>query len=146
MHRIILFAALAATPALAAAQGVQPGQWEILTTVQSIDMPGAPPQVAAMMKGKPIRISQCITAADAAKGPQEMMKSNKQCRFTRYSMVGGKLSSEMVCNQGGGTMTATSSGTFTPTSFTTSGRSVMTGAQKMTLTATTVGKRIGACK
>jgi hypothetical protein len=146
MRRIASFVVLAASPALAAAQAVQPGQWDILTTVQSVDMPGAPPQMAAMMKGRPIRVSQCITAADAAKGPQQLMKSNKQCRFTRYSMTGGRLSSEMVCDQGGGTMTATSTGSFTPTSFTTTGRTVMTGAQKMTMTATTVGKRIGACK
>jgi hypothetical protein len=146
MRRIILFATFAAIPALASAEAIQPGQWDIVTTVQSVEMPGAPPQIAAMMKGKPVRVSQCITPADAAKGPQEMMKSNKQCRFTRYSMAGGKLSSEMVCDQRGGTMTATSTGSFTPTGFTATGRTVITGAQKMTLTATTVGKRLGACK
>jgi hypothetical protein len=147
MRRIILFVALAVSPTFAAAQAVQPGQWEIVTTVQSVEMPGAPPQVAAMMKGRPIRISQCISPADAAKGPQEMMKSSKQCRFTRYSMAGGRLSSEMVCDQdGGGAITATSTGTFTPTAFTATGRTVMTGAQGMTMTATTIGKRIGACK
>ncbi len=146
MRHPFLFALLAAVPALAAAQSVTPGKWEITTTVQSMEMPGAPPGIAAMMKGRPIRVTHCLTAEEAAKGPQEMMKSRKECQFTRYSMSGGKLSSEMVCRQGGGTMTATSTGSFSPTDFTTSGRSVMTGSQPMTLTATTVGHRIGDCK
>ena len=144
--RLILAAVAIALPASAVlAQAVQPGQWDIVTTVDSVDMPGAPPEVAAMMKGKPIRVSQCLTPEQAARGPQEMIKSNKDCHFTRYSMTGGRLDSEMVCQQHGTTMTATSSGTFTPTSFTTTGRTVMSGPERMTMSATTTGKRTGAC-
>ncbi len=132
-------------PVAASAQ-VMPGKWEIVTTVQSVDMPGAPPFVATMMKGKPVKVSQCVTPEQAANGPQEMLKINKQCRFTRYSMAGGKLDSVVVCQQGGGTMTATSSGSFTATGFSTNGRTVMTGPHAMTLTATSVGRRIGECK
>lgn len=145
--RLILIAAAIAAPAWAAgAQTVQPGQWDIVTEVQSVDMPGAPAGVAAMIKGHPIRISQCLTPEQASRGPQDLMKGNKQCRFTRYSMTGGKLESEMVCQQGGGTMTATSSGSFTPTSFTVTGTSVMVnGAQRMTVVANTSGRRTGAC-
>lgn len=146
MRYPLLFASLATIPALAAAQSVQPGKWEIVTTVESIDMPSAPPGIAAMMKGRPIKVSHCLTPEEAAKGPQEMMKSRKECQFTHYSMAGGKLSSEMVCKQGGGTITATTTGSFTATSFTTSGRSVMTGGQPMTMTATSVGHRLGDCK
>ena len=43
-------------------------------------------------------------------------------------------------------MTATSTGSFTPTSFTASGHSVTTGGQAMTVDATTVGRRVGECK
>ena len=143
--RIAVFFAALALPAAAFAQ-VTPGKWEIVTTVTSVDMPGAPPFVAAMMKGKPIKVSHCLTPEEAARGPQDMMKSRKECTFTRYSMAGGKLDSVMVCQQGGGTMTATSTGSFTPTSFTSSGRTVMTGSQPMTLTATAVGTRVGDCK
>lgn len=143
--RILLAAALLAMPGVVAAQAVQPGQWDIATTIDSIDMPGAPPQVAAMMRGRTTHIKHCISAEDAAKGPQELMKSNKSCRFTRYSMAGGKLDSEMTCTQGGGTMTAVSTGSFTPTSFATTGTVTMSGAQAMRMTASTAGKRIGAC-
>ncbi len=139
--------AIGAGSALAQALSVQPGEWDIAATVNSVDMPNAPPGIAAMMIGKTKHILHCITPEEASRGPQDMMKSDKSCKFTRYDMAGGKLSSEMVFKQGGGTMTATSTGSFTPTSFNSSGRSVMTGgAMTMTLTATTVGKRVGECK
>ena len=148
MYRPILIALVASAPGLAIAQGagIQAGKWEIVTTIRTVNMPGAPPAIANMMKGKPIKVSHCITPEEAARGPQDMMKTSKQCQFTRYSMAGGKLSSEMVCRQNGGTMTSTSTGSFTATSFTASGHTVMTGGQAMTMDATTVGRRVGDCK
>jgi hypothetical protein len=148
---IVRYAALAAlfalpVAAMAAPTAVQPGQWEVLTTVEAVDIPGAPPAVAAMMKRKPVSVKYCITPEEAARGPQDMMKSDKSCRFTRYAMAGGKLSSEMVCTQSGATVTATREGSFTPTGFNLRARTVMSGAQTMTMTATTVGRRIGECR
>jgi hypothetical protein len=141
-----LAALLAASGTAWAQAPVQPGQWEIVTTVESVDMPGVPPSVAAMMKRKPVAIKHCLTPEEAGRGPQDMMKNDKSCRFTRYSMVGGTLASEMVCKQNGATITATSMGSFTPTGFNVRARTVMSGAQSMTMTATTMGRRIGACR
>ena len=139
-------AGAAATLALAQPPGVQPGQWETKVTINTVDMPGAPPTVANMMRGKTTTIRHCMTAEEAAKGPQEMMKNNKACTFTRYSMTGGKLSSEMVCKQGNSTTTATTAGTFTPTSFNATGKTVTTGgSMPVTMTSTTSGQRVGAC-
>jgi hypothetical protein len=101
----IRFALLLSVPVLAQAQ-VQPGMWESSVTVQSVDMPGAPPQIAAMMKGKTTRQTYCITAEQARQGPQEMLKQNASCRFTKYDMAGGRISTEMSCRQNEGTMTA----------------------------------------
>ena len=142
-HSLFLLAAL--LPAGASAQMVQSGQWEIVTTVKDAVIPGAPPGAVAAMKGKPKKISSCLTAAEANRGPEEIMKQNKQCRFTRYSKKAGKLDSQMVCQQPDGTMTATSTGSFTPTSFTTTAHMVRTGAQKVTMTTLAQGKRVGAC-
>ena len=139
----IVAALVLAAPAIAQ---VTPGKWDIVTTINSVDMPGAPPFIANMMKGKPIKISHCLTAEEAARGPQEMMKSRKECRFTRYSMAGGKLDSVMVCEQGSNVTTATSTGSFTSTGFTSNARSVTTGNQPMTMTMTAVGTRTGDCK
>lgn len=125
--------------------GVQPGRWETSVTVTSAQMPDGLAAVAKMMVGRTTKTTQCVTPEQAAQGPREMMKTHKTCSFTRYSMAGGKISSEMVCVQGGSTITSTSTGGFTATSFNTTGRSVLTGRMPMTVTATAVGKRIGDC-
>ena len=146
--RTILSTAAVVFPSLALAQAatVQPGMWEMAATVNTVDMPSAPPMVARMMQGRTTRIRHCITLEETSRGPQEMLKTSKACTFTRYSLAGGRLSSEMVCRQGGGTMTATTSGTYTPTSFSATGRSVNTGPATMTMTTTSTGHRIGDCK
>lgn len=131
-------------PHLAHAQ-VQPGMWESSVTVQSIDMPGAPPQMAAMMKGKTTKQSYCITPEQAKQGPQEMLKQNPSCRFTKYSMLGGRISTEMSCQQNGGTMTARANGSYSPTSFNITSSATMTGRMSMKMTSTSTGRRIGAC-
>jgi len=130
---------------LAQAAGIQSGQWEVVTTVEQVTMPGAPPAVAQMMKGKPITVRHCITPEQAARGPRDMLKNDKSCTVKSYAMTGNRLTSEIVCKQGGNTMTATSSGTFTPTGYTLRGKTVMTGQQAMTMTTSAVGRRIGAC-
>ncbi|ABQ70767.1 DUF3617 domain-containing protein [Rhizorhabdus wittichii] len=140
----IAFACAAALSVAAHAQ-VQPGQWESTVTVQSIDMPGAPPQVAAMMKGKTTRQTYCITPEQAAKGPQEMLKQNPSCHFTKYSMTGGVISTAMTCSQNGGTMTAQANGRYGPTSFNVTSTAVMSGRMSMRMTSASSGRRLGPC-
>lgn len=144
MLRLNCFIFAMALPAVAQAQ-VQPGQWEATVTVQSIDMPGAPPQIAAMMKGKATRQSYCITPEQAAKGPQEMLKQNPSCHFTKYTMTAGVISTAMTCSQNGGTMTAQANGRYTPTSFNVSSTAVMSGKMSMRMTSTSSGRRVGPC-
>lgn len=107
---ISIFACLlmASAGALAQAQ-VQPGLWEASTTVNSIDIPGAPPQAAQMMKGQMAsggrnKMTYCITPQQAAQGPQEMLKQNPSCRFSKYVMKAGRIATEMSCTQNGGTI------------------------------------------
>ena len=150
MKRLILagglLAATVATIAVAQGTGVTPGQWDIAITTDSIEMEGMPPGAIDAMRGKAMHVSHCITPQDAAKGPQEMLKSNKACTIGRVTTIGNRVHAEMSCNQGGSVMSSVSDSTFSPTGFTSRGRTVMTGQTKMTVVATTVGKRIGACK
>ncbi|KKC27823.1 DUF3617 domain-containing protein [Sphingomonas sp. SRS2] len=149
-HRTFaIYACLLIAPTAVQAQ-VQPGQWEASTAINSIDMPGAPPQVAQMMKSQmasngKTRMTYCITPEQAAQGPQEMLKQNPSCRFTKYSMKGGVISTEMSCSQNGGTMTARANGSYTPTSFNMTSNAVMSGRMSMRLSSTSVGRRIGPC-
>ena len=135
----------ASTSVTVAAQMIQPGKWEMVSTPTSVDMPGAPPQIVAMMKSRPIKMSICITPDQARLGPQALAKVSKNCRYTRFDIRGTRIDSNMVCNQRGGGMTVTASGNFTRTSFVSDGRSMVTGRQRMTTTSHTVGRRVGDC-
>ena len=149
MKLIATLAALTlALPPTAIAQpsGVKPGLWEIAVTINSMDSPSLPPAIAKMMIGKTVTVKHCITPADAAKGPQEMLKSGSGCVFNKYTMAAGRMNSEITCTSHGATTRTASSGTFTPESFTAQGRAVATGGAPMTTTSTSVGRRIGGCK
>jgi hypothetical protein len=135
----------AGSSAAAIAQLIQPGQWEMTTTATSIGMPGAPPEIAAMMKGRPIKLNYCITPEEAKLGPRSLTKANKDCHYTRFDVRGNRIESQLVCTTPRGTTTATSSGSFTPTSFVSDGRTVTTGQRPMTVTAHAVARRIGNC-
>lgn len=146
-YAVLPIIAGAAVAAWAQSTPVTPGQWDISVRIDSAEMPGMPAAVARMMTGRTTHVKHCITAADAARGPQDLLRSNSGCQFTRYSMAGGKLSSEMTCRQGGATTTTTSTGSFTPTSFTATGRSVTAGGpMPMTMTSTSTGRLLGPCR
>lgn len=128
-----------------AAATITPGMWESTSTVTAIDMPGMPPGALAAMK-KPHSIRHCITPAEAAQGPRELMKRSKTCRFSRFSMVGGILDAQMECDGGGGAMTMHTHGSYTPTSFHTTGSMTMAGPRAMKMTVAGSGRLIGSCK
>ncbi len=146
----LMLAFIMAVPTAAQAQ-ITPGQWETTVTIKSLDMPGAPPQVQQMMKSRMAssgsnKTSYCITPEQAAKGPQDLMKQNPSCKFTKFQMKGGVIATEMTCTQNGGTMTARSNGNYTANSFSATATAVMTGQMSMKVTSSTVGRRIGPCK
>jgi len=138
-------AVMAAPAILWGAAPILPGLWETTVTINSADMPNAPPSVAKMMQGHKTVVKRCATAKEVAQGPQEMLKSSKSCHFTRYTMAGGHFSSEMVCNMSGTTMTAHSEGHFTPVSFEATSSTQMNGRQSMRMTTSVVGRRLGDC-
>ncbi len=143
----LLFVAAVALGGVALAEGlpIQAGMWETAVTTTAIDMPNAPPQVAAMMKGRTTTVRHCVTAEEAANGPQAMLKSGKSCSFGRYTVAGGRFDAEMTCSEHGSTMTATSSGSYTPTSYSGTSHIVMSGGTGMSITSTSSAHRIGAC-
>jgi hypothetical protein len=125
---------------------IQPGLWEITSKVETVTIPNAPPAVAQAMRGRPTTSRNCVTPEQAAQGPREMMKADKSCTFTRYNLTGGVFDSEVVYKRPTGTMTARSTGRYTPTAFTARSQMNGTGRMAMTMTATMSGKLVGACK
>jgi hypothetical protein len=141
-----LIAAAPLSGVLAQSLGVHPGQWESATTVTSMVAPNAPAGVIDAMRGKTHQMSHCLTPQEAARGPQDMLKSNKACAYTRYSMVNGKLSAQMQCKMGASTMTVVIDGSFTANSYTSTSHTVATGPMAMTMTTTASGHRVGDCQ
>ena len=137
-----------AAPAMAA-ETTRPGQWETRTAIPDVSMPGAPPGLAEMMKGKPHTSRHCVTPEQAAAGPKELFaKSEGQCQFTRFNMAGGKIDTVMQCKQRqGDTMNGVTKGSYTPTTYTTNTRLEMTGQRgKMVMLSSGTGKWLGPCK
>ena len=143
---VVVAALPLAAGAFAQSLGIQPGQWEIVSTTTAAEMPGAPAGVADMMRGRSITVRHCITPREAAEGPQAAMKKNNSCRVSYHVGAGGRFTSEMSCAEGGGTMTANSAGTVNATSFSSTTRMVMAGAAAMTITSTATGRKGGECK
>ena len=141
MRRIIIAAAATLVAAPAFAGPINPGLWETTTRMTLVSMPNMPPQALAAMK-QPHTIRYCVTAAEAAAGPQAAMK-NSDCKIQKYTMGSGTFEMAMTCRG----MRMQSRGTFTPVSY--SGRSEMIGgasAGGMHVVSEAKGKLIGPCK
>lgn len=121
------------------------GKWEVRTQVSDLKMANMP---AGLPANPPAQTtSVCITPEQAAKGPAEMLKqSGADCTVTSNSFAGGRIESQMRCKLPGDTqMTGKTTGTFTPTSFTTDQQMEMTGRTTMSQKVHVEGKRIGDC-
>jgi len=144
MHRLLIVA-LAAWPSLAGAQSVQPGNWALETTYTAVDLPNAPPAVVARLKGHKTQANRCLSPEQAARGPEDMIKGAKGCTLVRYDRKAGKIDAQMVCKDAQGTLTTTTTGSYTSSSFNTTAKLVRTGGQRMSMTVETTAKRTGSC-
>lgn len=144
MRMLLTVALLAAMPA--AAQTIQPGEWRSTTTMTVLSMPDTPPEVLKAMASKAIVSSVCVTAADAAAGPQKLFASTRgKCSYTDFRMSGGVIATRASCGGGpGGTMTMVSKGSYTATSYALNSRMETPSGMKMT--SESRATRTGPCK
>lgn len=144
---------LAVSGLSAAGSGMTPGKWRSSTKITDMSIPGLPPQVAQMMKGRmgqSYSVDTCITPEQASKPPSEALGARKgsDCKYEKFSFSGGKLSAVMVCSvKGSGTMRSIVNGSVSGTGYTmttdTTINNSSTGAMKVKGTVT--GTRIGDC-
>lgn len=149
-HMFIIALGTAAVTAMpVAASPIEPGRWEVQSRVVDLDMPGAPPQVANMMKSKPQTHRHCLTPEEASAGPKEMLKETKgECKYTKYEMAGGKIDAAVQCtSKDTGQMNMTIKGAYTKTSYNTRHTMKMNGPMgPMTIISEASGRHVGACK
>ncbi|WP_420383120.1 DUF3617 domain-containing protein [Novosphingobium sp.] len=144
---IIGLAAVIAIPGVSIAQmlKMQPGLWEYTSTTTSATIPGMPPSATKAMEGRTMTIRHCLTAADAAQGPLAAMKKNPSCSISFAAQPNGQFTSNMVCKGPQGPSTIVSSGSAMATSFSSTTKMTLTGAQAMTVASHATGRRVGEC-
>ena len=105
---------------------LQPGQWEMTTTMTDVQVPGAPEAMAAQMKAamasQPRTESRCITPEEAANPTRGMMSpsGNAQgCTFTDQTFAGGVIRMAGTCPApaGGGQVRTSLEGSYTATTM-----------------------------
>ncbi len=128
------------------------GQYRSTTKLISVEIPGAPPEVAEMMKGGMAdQVTEtCMSQEDADKGFEELAKGpqNGECETSKFNVNGGDISAEMTCNvpgQGEMVMTLNGTGTETSMDMTMSMESEMAGMGEMKMTMNIASERIGDC-
>jgi len=155
-----------ATPAevhekVAAASGnggvmVNPGRWEGTMTMEEMNIPNMPPQAKEQMKaqmGEAKSFVNCVTEEDvrAQKAFFTGGDNDKNCKYDRFAMTGGKLDAAMTCDQpGGAKMNMTMNGNYSADTY---GMKIASRAQgggspmgEMSMVMSIAAKRVGACK
>ena len=133
-----------ASAASAAESPVTPGRWQTTTMIESMAMPGMPPDMAKRMMGKPMSATICISPKDATAGPRDLIgKSNGACRYRSFAAAAGRINAVMACKAGGeGPQVIAISGTYSPVADDI--RAKMSGGV-MRAMSRAVGKRRGPC-
>ena len=134
---------------------VRPGQWQSSVELESVEVPGMPPEFATQMKKTMAKVATghktCLTA-EQVKKPKEDFFAGKgsNCRYDKFSMDDGKMTGTMRCTspQGGGTQLIDFDGTYSPDSYEMRMASSVenaspSGAMKMVMRVTS--KRTGEC-
>jgi hypothetical protein len=104
-------------------QMVEPGLWESKVTIQEMNIPGLPPEYAEKMKqhmaANRMQTSKHCLTPDEVKKPKEdfFAGKDKSCKYSHFTMGGGKIDIQMVCNEEASTQTTNMSGSYTPTSY-----------------------------
>lgn len=129
----------------------EPGEYRATITLQSLDMPGAPPQMADMMSQMMSNtITYCLTEAEIEEGFRSMtdrsLQEDQECTYERFDYSGGKIDGVVVCRGDGRAMRMemTGEGRATSSDFTMK----MSGDFGMgdgTMTLRAQHERLGAC-
>jgi len=132
---------------------VQPGLWQSKVTILEMNIPGMPAGFADKMKQSMAEHQQqsskhCLTKEDVKK-PKEgfFAGEDKSCHYAHFTMGGGKMDIQMVCDMEGATQTTDMSGSYTPTTYSMdmSSHGSAGGEKGMVMKMHVDSQRIGEC-
>lgn len=136
-------------------RAMKPGEWQLQVQVLSAETSAGPladgdPKMA-QLKQQERNVAGCREAKDLKPlDLDQLQKVAGECRFSRYSLVGGKLDAAFECTQQNGMkMAMTANGTTAPEGFdvTLDQKSgTPGGADYVALKLRASGKRLGECR
>lgn len=155
-------AAAGGTPSAVAPTPLAAGRWEMTMRAVSLELPNAPPEISAQLRGQPLPAPQiqydCVTpqeAADPMAGFRQQLirdQPNLSCEPTEQQFSGGRIRIAMNCRGLNGQPDERLAlvGSFTATSLqaavsTTTTAPVAGTMQRVQIENVMVGRRVGAC-
>lgn len=130
---------------------VLPGRWESKVTIEEMTIPGMSADMSSQMKSFNGRIEtdvSCLSEEEARRPKEDFFAGeNKNCRYDRFTMAGGKIDAVMKCTAEGATQTMTMQGSYSPNTYNMQmtmqggGENVAGMSMKMRVDA----KRVGQC-
>jgi hypothetical protein len=132
------------------AVAMQPGEWEMTTTVTRMNMPGMPAGTNAPMPG-PQTVRNCLTPEEAAQASENFLSettgAGEGCTSENSSMSGGRIQATVQCNRPEGRVRMTMNGQYTATTLemTQQVQTTAPGGQNVEMEARIAGRRVGDC-
>jgi hypothetical protein len=134
---------------------VRPGLWQSKITVEQLDIPGMPADMAQRMKTMMAERQEhgfetCLTSEDVKRPKEDFFAGkNNECRYEHFTMGGGKIDAAMRCGGKNGATNMQMAGTYSPDSYQmqTSMKMQPGSAEQggMTMTMRIEAQRVGEC-
>ena len=131
---------------------VNPGRWQTTVTLEEMNVPGMPAQMAEQMKAQMNAVEtteSCLTREEARRPREDFFAgAQENCTYNRFTMAGGRIDAEMTCQEGGASMTMAIDGTYSADHYAARSTMTMTGAGAeggMTVRSRVEAKRLGDC-
>ena len=108
MTRFLLLPAAVALMAMqTGSTAMQPGQWEFVTTMTELDMPGSPPDMVEAARsgiGRPRTESRCVSPEEAADPAARLMQRRNatNCDYSRTIFADGRIDIAGRCTSADG--------------------------------------------
>ena len=131
---------------------VNPGRWQTTVTLEEMNVPGMPAQMAEQMKAQMNAVEtteSCLTREEARRPREDFFAgAQENCTYNRFTMAGGRIDAEMTCQEGRASMTMAIDGTYSADHYAARSTMTMTGAGAeggMTVRSRVEAKRLGDC-
>ena len=135
---------------------VRPGKWQSKVTIEQLDLPGMPAEMAESMKKMMAqhqeRTTESCLTPEEAKRPKEDFFAGKDnnCRYEHFTMGDGKIDARMRCTQGSINQVMEMEGTYSPEQYELRMTSSMEGAPEpasnMSMRMRIEARRVGECE